>query len=114
MVRDLYADVSEAVGDGLLADATSRNALYKIHVSLGKIVNVLDEQHPPNRRTSRSVSAALDRGATEERAVSEESKIKEEEFDESDEATVVLKKEEIDSVSGDISSDDDDTKMESL
>lgn len=38
-----------------------RNALYKIHVSLGKIVNNLDQQQEAGRRrstTSRSVSLA--------------------------------------------------------
>jgi condensin complex subunit 3 len=34
--------VCEAVENQLLSDATGRNALYKIHVSLGKIVNNLD------------------------------------------------------------------------
>lgn len=113
MIRDLYADVSEAVEDGLLTDATSRNALYKVHVSLGKIVNTLDEQQPSNRRTSRSVSVALDKQAADDMAVSEEPRIKEEEFgDSDDEGTVVLKKEEKESVAGDVFSDEDDTKMD--
>lgn len=114
MIRDLYADVSEAVEDGLLTDATSRNALYKVHVSLGKIVNTLDEQQPSNRRTSRSVSVALDKQATDDVAVSEEPRIKEEELDDSDEGTVVLKKEEKESVAGDVFSDEEDTKMDSV
>jgi condensin complex subunit 3 len=48
------------VEDGLLSDATSRNALYKIHVSLGKIVNQLGEQDKMSSRrsVSRSVSVA--------------------------------------------------------
>lgn len=41
--RAVYEEVSEAVDSQLLSDATSRNALYKIHVSLGKIVNNLDQ-----------------------------------------------------------------------
>ncbi|KAI3329540.1 nuclear condensing complex subunit [Ustulina deusta] len=56
-IRTLYDDVSAAVDEGLLADATSRNALYKIHVSLGKIVNSLGEGDKMSRR-SRSVSVA--------------------------------------------------------
>ncbi|KAG8407632.1 chromosome condensation complex Condensin, subunit G [Metarhizium acridum] len=113
MIRDLYADVSEAVEEGLLSDATSRNALYKIHVSLGKIVNTLDEQQPSNRRTSRSVSvAATDGQAAEDRTVLEEPKIKEEELDDSDEGTVVLKKDDKESVTDDVSLDEEDTKME--
>ena len=43
--------------DNLLSDATGRNALYKIHVSLGKIVNSLNEGDKMSRR-SRSVSVA--------------------------------------------------------
>lgn len=42
LTRDLYALVCEAVENGLLTDATSRNSLYKLHVGLGKIVNQLD------------------------------------------------------------------------
>lgn len=56
-LRTLYEDVSEAVDEGLLTDATGRNALYKIHVSLGKIVNALGEGDKMSRR-SRSVSVA--------------------------------------------------------
>ncbi|KAI1419964.1 nuclear condensing complex subunit [Xylaria sp. FL1777] len=56
-IRTLYQDVSAAVDEGLLTDATSRNALYKIHVSLGKIVNSLGEVDKMSRR-SRSVSVA--------------------------------------------------------
>ncbi|KAI1822538.1 ARM repeat-containing protein [Xylaria intraflava] len=56
-LRTLYEDVSSAVDDGLLTDATGRNALYKIHVSLGKIVNHLGEPDKMSRR-SRSVSMA--------------------------------------------------------
>ncbi|KAI1161880.1 ARM repeat-containing protein [Nemania serpens] len=56
-LRTLYEDVSGAVDEGLLTDATGRNALYKIHVSLGKIVNALGEADKMSRR-SRSVSVA--------------------------------------------------------
>ncbi|KAI3320484.1 ARM repeat-containing protein [Xylariaceae sp. AK1471] len=59
-IRSLYEDISSAVEEGLLTDATSRNALYKIHVSLGKIVNQLDSQDKMSSRrsVSRSVSVA--------------------------------------------------------
>lgn len=108
-IRDLYAAVSEAVQDGLVSDATSRNSLYKIHVSLGKIVNSMNDQQQLNRRTSRSVSVNVERQPTEERTVVEEPKIKEEDFDDSDDGTVVLKQER-DSSAGDFSQHDD-TKM---
>ncbi|KAI0023167.1 ARM repeat-containing protein [Xylariomycetidae sp. FL0641] len=69
-LRELYEEVTAAVDDGLVSDATSRNALYKIHVSLGKIVNQLDAAGnqadkmslasggASRRSVSRSVSAA--------------------------------------------------------
>jgi condensin complex subunit 3 len=43
-LRELYSEVSTAVDDKVISDATGRNALYKIHVSLGKIVNSLGEK----------------------------------------------------------------------
>jgi condensin complex subunit 3 len=43
-IRELYSEVSTAVDEKVIADATGRNALYKIHVSLGKIVNSLGEK----------------------------------------------------------------------
>lgn len=43
-IRELYSEVSAAVDDKIVSDATGRNALYKIHVSLGKIVNSLAEK----------------------------------------------------------------------
>ncbi|KAI2621031.1 ARM repeat-containing protein [Xylaria nigripes] len=62
-LRSLYEEVSSAVDEGLLTDTTGRNALYKIHVSLGKIVNQLGEQDKASRR-SRSVSAAISSAAS--------------------------------------------------
>jgi condensin complex subunit 3 len=41
----VYEEVSEAVENKKLGlDATGRNALFKIHVSLGKIVNALEKE----------------------------------------------------------------------
>lgn len=63
LIRELYTEVSEAVETNLISDTTGRNALYKIHVSLGKIVNSLDQQAEAGRRRStmsRSVSLAPD------------------------------------------------------
>lgn len=77
-IREAYNEISIAVEDGLLSDATSRNSLYKIHVSLGKIVNTLDEQQPADRRGSRSVSVLSDGLQVEEKAVGQEATIKEE------------------------------------
>lgn len=85
-IRTLYADVSEAVDNQLVADTTGRNALYKIHVSLGKIVNNLDQaaaQHEGFGRrsvSSRATSVALEeRTVVEDKTVVHEADIKEEE-----------------------------------
>ncbi|PQE08257.1 condensin complex subunit 3 protein [Rutstroemia sp. NJR-2017a BVV2] len=44
-LRAVYEEVSEAVENKKLGlDATGRNALFKIHVSLGKIVNALEKE----------------------------------------------------------------------
>ncbi|KAI9147944.1 Condensin complex subunit 3 [Paramyrothecium foliicola] len=110
-LRETYAEVSAAVEDGLLSDATSRNALYKIHVSLGKIVNTLDEQQPAYRRVSRSTSVNLDRQPSEEKTIVEEPSIKEEDV-ESDEGTIVPKTEDKDSLVDDLLEDDGDIEME--
>lgn len=93
-LREVYTDVSDAVEEGLLTDATSRNALYKIHVSLGKIVNSLDEQQRTNNlRTSRSVSQTVERQMSEEKTVVEVTQVKEEEEQSEDDVTVVPKME---------------------
>ncbi|KAF3810675.1 Condensin complex subunit 3 [Colletotrichum gloeosporioides] len=55
-IREVYDEVSIAVDDRLTTDTTGRNALNKIHVSLGKIVATLGEQEAEPRRASRSVS----------------------------------------------------------
>ncbi|KAI1637648.1 condensin subunit Cnd3 [Biscogniauxia mediterranea] len=100
-LRNLYEDVSSAVEENLVSDATSRNALYKIHVNLGKIVNQLGAEQPATssrRSTSRSVSAApsdrttastttgtgaASRGGRELEDVDEEGEEEEEEGDDS-------------------------------
>jgi condensin complex subunit 3 len=70
----------------LVSDATGRNALYKIHVSLGKIVNNLDAAAAAAgpRLGRRSMSAALDE-RTERAVVNPEAEIKEEEEEEEEE-----------------------------
>lgn len=73
----------------VLADATSRNALYKIHVALGKIVNALGEQAETGRRMSRSTSASASVLGEERTVVRAEPGIKEEEEGEESEGTVV-------------------------
>ena len=99
--------------EGLLTDTTSRNALYKIHVSLGKIVNSLDEQQPAaHLRSSRSVSVNADGQITEEKSVVEGPVIKEEEEQSEDDVTVVPKAEK-DSLEDDLLlSDGEDTQMQ--
>lgn len=85
-LRETYTEISCAVDDGLVTDATSRNALYKVHVSLGKIVNALDENKPAvDLRASvqsAATSATGDRQVTEDRSMVEDSVIPEEEEEE--------------------------------
>ncbi|KAL6921361.1 hypothetical protein ACHAPO_004934 [Fusarium lateritium] len=109
-LREAYQEVSIAVEDGLLSDATSRNQLYKIHVSLGKIVNTLDEQQQPTyRRASRSTSILTDRQSTEgDTSIADEPSIKEE--DEDSDGTVVPK-EDRESLVDSLLSDGDDVEM---
>ncbi|KAJ4159328.1 uncharacterized protein LMH87_008233 [Akanthomyces muscarius] len=85
-LRETYEEVCIAVEEGVVTDAPSKNALYKVHVSLGKIVNALDEQQP--QRSSRSISAVPEQQFSE-KAVSEEPVIKEE--DEDSDSTVIAK-----------------------
>ncbi|KAF5590252.1 condensin complex subunit 3 [Fusarium pseudocircinatum] len=111
-LREAYNEVSIAVEEGLLSDATSRSALFKLHVSLGKIVNALDEQQPSHRRTSRSTSVITDHASPEEeKTVMEEPSIKEE--DEESDGTVVPKeeKDERESLVDDLLSDGEDVEM---
>ncbi|KAL8370467.1 hypothetical protein RB595_000710 [Gaeumannomyces hyphopodioides] len=108
-VRETYAEVTEAVESNLVSDTTGRNALYKIHVSLGKIVNSLDQQLQQQqlqqdgygrRSASRSTSVSLeDRTVVpEEKTVVMDSGIKEEEEEEDDggegssEGTIIQKR----------------------
>jgi len=119
-IRDLYEAVSAAVDGRLLSDAAGRNALYKIHVSLGKIVNTLGEQEPAvaSRRVSMGRSGSVastvfgedDKASRDEdRTVLAEPKIKEEEeeeeeLDDSGEGTVIQTREQ-DSLVEDLLSD---------
>ncbi|RFU72251.1 condensin complex subunit 3 [Trichoderma arundinaceum] len=111
-LREAYDIVSEAVEEGLVTDTTGRNALYKIHVSLGKIVNSLDDQRPAHNRTSRSTSETLGRQTPEEEKsiLSNESKIK---MEEDSDGTVVPEHGGRDSLVDDLLSDED-TKMEDV
>lgn len=112
LVRDVYAIICDAVETQLLSDTTSRNALYKIHVSLGKIVNALDAAAAASagpasaaasvagdkyrRSVSRASSVGFDAAGgghapSEERTVVQhEVRIKEEEEDDDDDAGTVV------------------------
>ncbi|KAM0256168.1 hypothetical protein ACHAQJ_005145 [Trichoderma viride] len=114
-LREAYDIVSEAVEEGLVTDTTGRNALYKIHVSLGKIVNSLDDQRPAQSRTSRSVSETVGRHTPEEEksimSNADDSKIK---MEEDSDGTVVPEHAERNSLVDDLLSDGEDTKMEDV
>ncbi|KAK0623228.1 nuclear condensing complex subunit [Immersiella caudata] len=73
-IRDVYADVCEAVDTQTLSDATGRNALYKIHVGLGKIVNNLDAAaaDPAGAAFRRSVSRSTSVGVDDKTVLQEE------------------------------------------
>ncbi|KAF8851365.1 condensin subunit Cnd3 [Acephala macrosclerotiorum] len=43
LLKEVYNEVSIAIDDKLISDATGRNALFKIHVTLGKIANSLKD-----------------------------------------------------------------------
>ncbi|KAE9364488.1 ARM repeat-containing protein [Stipitochalara longipes BDJ] len=105
LLREIYAEVSDAIDAKLIADATGRNALFKIHVSLGKIVNSLkekDDESPGLRESLRSsVNSRKSRESVAPSVVGEEEesgektelqvgKVKEEvEEEEEDEGTVI-------------------------
>ncbi|AEO57452.1 condensin subunit Cnd3-like protein [Thermothelomyces thermophilus ATCC 42464] len=96
--REVYAAICDAVDNQLVSDTASRNALYKIHVSLGKIVNSLDAAAAaseagaagagaPGGKYRRSVSRASSVGLapSEDRTVVQpDVKIKEEEMEDED------------------------------
>lgn len=110
-LRDLYAEVSAAVDEGLLSDATSRNALYKLHVSLGKIVNTLDEQQSLVRGNSRSMSINIELQPTEEKVtIKDDMKIKEEDENEGDTLIPLGAKDAL--VDDDLSSESQVVKMQ--
>lgn len=90
--------------EGVVTDAPSRNALYKVHVSLGKIVNALDDQQP--QRLSRSSSAVPENQPSDGRPVAEEPVIKEE--DEYSDNTVIAKHNRSTPSNAEISDEDDD------
>ncbi|KAI1093339.1 condensin subunit Cnd3 [Rostrohypoxylon terebratum] len=112
-IRSLYEEISTAVEENILSDATSRNALYKIHVSLGKIVNQLGEQDKMSRRsTSRSVSLAPDeKTMIEDTTIVQAPAIKEEEEgednveEEADSSNSTIRRSEADSIVEELLSD---------
>lgn len=106
----------EAVENQLLTDAAGRNALFKIHVSLGKIVNNLDAAADPadatllagRRSTSRRTSVAVeDRTVAEDKTIVTQADIKEEvdEDADSNDGTIVPNKEEGESLVDELLSD---------
>lgn len=135
LIREVYEEISVAIDEKLIPDATGRNALFKIHVSLGKIVNNLTEREksaPKSRKSSVAPSMAgdasivgdentvlVDRTVVEDRTEVGEGdktelvKVEEEEDDDDDTATVVAEgdvgeKSTRDSLVESLLSDDDD------
>lgn len=90
-IREVYAEVSAAVDDKIIAEATGRNALYKIHVSLGKIVNALTEKAPRGRKASAPAedrTTLLEDRTTLLHEDGHEGKPKMEDFEEEDDGTI--------------------------
>lgn len=98
-IREAYEEVTVAVNDKLVTDTAGRNALNKLHLSLGKAVASLGRTGGESRRTSRSVSVITeDRSEATDKTSLTETTIKEEEEsvngtvvpeEDSDEGTVV-------------------------
>ncbi|KAL2754660.1 hypothetical protein ACRALDRAFT_2109017 [Sodiomyces alcalophilus JCM 7366] len=101
-LRETYEEVTFAVNDKLATDTAGRNALNKLHLSLGKAVASLGRTGLESRRTSRSVSVSVigdDRSEATDRTTLTETTIKEEEEsvngsvvpmdEDSDEGTIV-------------------------
>lgn len=57
LLKEVYSEVSIAIDDKLIADATGRNALFKIHVSLGKIANSLKDNADGTESLKSSVNS---------------------------------------------------------
>jgi condensin complex subunit 3 len=98
-LRETYELVSSSVEDKSLIqslDATGRNSLYKIHVSLGKIVNTLKEKEEDMRasvNTFRGSVASSDSGRGRKTTPVEDKTlmtIENDEEEEDDEGTVIV------------------------
>jgi len=75
LIKEVYAEVTIAIEDKLIADATGRNALYKIHVSLGKIANSLKDdgnELEVLRASTRSRKSSVAASVVDEREAEEE------------------------------------------
>ncbi|RDW88233.1 hypothetical protein BP6252_00265 [Coleophoma cylindrospora] len=71
-IRETYQEICTAVDEKLISDATGRNSLYKIHVSLGKIVNALTEKEKVSGRKSvlgQSIRSSVERSSVERSSV---------------------------------------------
>jgi len=95
-LRETYTEVCCAVEDGLLTDTTSRNALYKVHVALGKIINALDENKPVADMRASTQSAGT--VTTSGRQVTEERSVVEDDIPEEEEQTVMQDDEQVTAV----------------
>jgi condensin complex subunit 3 len=94
LLKEIYTEVTIAIEDKLIADATGRNALYKIHVSLGKIANSLKDDGDELevlRASTRSRKSSVAPSVVDEREADEEKTelVKVEEGEEESEGTMV-------------------------
>ena len=128
LIHEVYEEVNLAVDDKKFnLDATGRNSLYKIHVSLGKIVNSLNEKDKDgtkekgrgSRKSSIAPSVLTAAGDEEESDEKTElpviKSVKEEEEEEEEEDTVVGgRRDTRDSLVEELLSDGGDVEMSGM
>jgi condensin complex subunit 3 len=126
LIREVYDEISTAIEDKLIPDATGRNALFKIHVSLGKIVNNLTEREksaPKSRKSSVAPSVEgdektvlADDNVDDDQSMADKTELLKVEEEEDDDGTGTIiadvdAKNIRDSLVESLLSDDDDVEM---
>jgi condensin complex subunit 3 len=81
LLREVYQEVCDAIEEKVISDAAGRNALYKIHVSLGKIVNNMSGKVANGRKSSVPLAEGMIAEGDEEESEGKTENIKAEEED---------------------------------
>lgn len=107
LLKDVYSEASIAIEDKLISDATGRNALFKIHVSLGKIANTLKDKELADEREMTLAFRGSTRGTTSRKSsVAPSLAVEESVLDEEDKPELVGVKEEEEESEGTVMGDD--------